>query len=57
VNAICPVGVYNNQPTEFVKNFENIIPMGRRACVSASSINNFSRIGCIFLYDGNRVEY
>lgn len=31
VNALCPGGVYNNQPDEFVKKLTNLIPMGRMA--------------------------
>lgn len=31
VNAICPGGVYNNQPDDFVKKLSNLIPMGRMA--------------------------
>ena len=30
-NAICPGGVYNNQPDEFVKKISNLIPLGRMA--------------------------
>lgn len=33
VNALCPGGVYNNQPDEFVKKLTNLIPMGRMADV------------------------
>ena len=29
VNAICPGGIYNNQPRTFVKNYEKKTPMGR----------------------------
>lgn len=31
VNALCPGGVYNNQPDDFVKRLSNLIPMGRMA--------------------------
>ncbi len=31
VNALCPGGVYNNQPQEFVKKLTNLIPMARMA--------------------------
>jgi NAD(P)-dependent dehydrogenase (short-subunit alcohol dehydrogenase family) len=31
VNAICPGGVYNGQPDEFVEKLTNLIPMGRMA--------------------------
>lgn len=31
VNALCPGGVYNNQPEEFVQKLTNLIPMGRMA--------------------------
>ena len=30
-NAICPGGVYDNQPDEFVKKLSNLIPMNRMA--------------------------
>ena len=30
-NALCPGGVYNNQPDDFVKKLANLIPMGRMA--------------------------
>lgn len=31
VNALCPGGVYNGQPEEFVQKLTNLIPMGRMA--------------------------
>jgi NAD(P)-dependent dehydrogenase (short-subunit alcohol dehydrogenase family) len=31
VNALCPGGVYNGQPPEFVRKLTNLIPMGRMA--------------------------
>lgn len=31
VNAICPGGVYNNQPEDFVERLTKLIPMGRMA--------------------------
>jgi len=31
VNALCPGGVYNGQPPEFVEKLTNLIPMGRMA--------------------------
>jgi NAD(P)-dependent dehydrogenase (short-subunit alcohol dehydrogenase family) len=31
VNAICPGGVYNGQPKDFVKKLTNLIPLGRMA--------------------------
>lgn len=31
VNAICPGGVYTNQPEEFVKKLSSLIPLGRMA--------------------------
>ncbi len=31
VNALCPGGVYNGQPPEFVQKLTNLIPMGRMA--------------------------
>ena len=31
VNAICPGGVYNGQPKEFVQKLTTLIPMGRMA--------------------------
>ena len=30
-NALCPGGIYNNQPDEFVNKISNLIPMGRMA--------------------------
>ena len=30
-NAICPGGVYNNQPDAFVQKLTNLIPLGRMA--------------------------
>ena len=30
-NALCPAGVFNNQPKEFVQKISNLIPMGRMA--------------------------
>ena len=30
-NALCPGGIYNNQPDEFVKKISNFIPLGRMA--------------------------
>jgi len=30
-NALCPGGVYNNQPEDFLKKLTNLIPMGRMA--------------------------
>ena len=30
-NALCPGGMYNNQPEEFVKKISNLIPLGRMA--------------------------
>jgi NAD(P)-dependent dehydrogenase (short-subunit alcohol dehydrogenase family) len=34
VNALCPGGVYNSQPAEFVRNVTNLIPLGRMAEVN-----------------------
>lgn len=31
VNALCPGGVYNNQPEDFVNKLANLIPIGRMA--------------------------
>lgn len=31
VNALCPSGVYQNQPGEFVERLKNLIPLGRMA--------------------------
>ena len=31
VNALCPAGVFNNQPEDFVKRVTDLIPMGRMA--------------------------
>jgi NAD(P)-dependent dehydrogenase (short-subunit alcohol dehydrogenase family) len=33
VNALCPGGIYNEQPPEFVQKLTNLIPMGRMANV------------------------
>jgi len=33
VNAICPGGIYNGQPEEFVQKLTNLIPLGRMANV------------------------
>ena len=30
-NALCPGGIYNNQPDEFIKKISNLIPLGRMA--------------------------
>ena len=30
-NTLCPGGVYNDQPQDFVQKLTNLIPMGRRA--------------------------
>ena len=30
-NVLCPGGIYNNQPDEFVKKISNLIPLGRMA--------------------------
>ena len=30
-NALCPGGIYNNQPDEFIKKISKLIPMGRMA--------------------------
>jgi NAD(P)-dependent dehydrogenase (short-subunit alcohol dehydrogenase family) len=34
VNAICPGGVFNGQPDDFVQRLANLIPLGRMASVS-----------------------
>ena len=31
VNALCPGGVYDNQPEDFVKKLTQLIPLGRMA--------------------------
>ncbi len=31
VNAVCPGGVYNNQPADFLQKLTNLIPLGRMA--------------------------
>ncbi len=31
VNALCPGGIYNNQPEDFVEKLTNLIPLGRMA--------------------------
>lgn len=62
VNALCPGGIYNNQPEEFVKKLTNLIPMGRMAepddykgavqflCSDASSYMT----GSVVVIDGGR---
>ena len=34
VNCLCPTGVFNNHPEDFVKKLSNIIPMGRMADIN-----------------------
>ncbi len=61
-NSICPGGIYNGQPEEFVRRLEKLIPMGRMArlteyqaamvflCSDASSYMN----GANLVIDGGR---
>ena len=62
VNALCPGGIYNNQPKDFVEKLTNLIPLGRMAnpddykgaiqfmCSDASEYMN----GSIVVVDGGR---
>ena len=62
VNALCPGGIYNNQPEDFVDKLTNLIPLGRMAnpddykgaiqfmCSDASAYMN----GSIVSVDGGR---
>lgn len=65
VNCLCPTGVYNNHPEEFVQKLSNIIPMGRMAhideykgaivflCSDASSYAT----GSIIIIDGGKTVW
>jgi len=65
VNSLCPAGVYDNHPEEFVKRFTNLIPMGRMAnvdeykgaivflCSDASSYMTGSNL----IIDGGRTSW
>ena len=65
VNSLCPSGVYNSQPDEFVERLTNLIPMGRMAngdeykgavvfmCSDASSYMTGSNI----IIDGGRTSW
>lgn len=64
-NALCPGGVYNNQPDDFVKKLTKLIPLGRMAklgeykgmivflCSDAASYMN----GSIISMDGGRTAW
>ena len=64
-NALCPGGIFNNQPDEFVNKISNLIPMGRMAheneykaaivflCSDASSYMN----GAVLPMDGGRTAW
>jgi len=62
VNALCPGGVYNGQPPEFVEELTNLIPMGRMAeadeyqCAVIFLISDASSYmtGSIMSIDGGR---
>ena len=52
VNALCPGGVYNNQPDDFVEKLTNLITMGRMADVNEYKASVLFRIsGAVILYD------
>ena len=65
VNSLCPAGVYDNHPEEFVERFTNLIPMGRMAnideykgaiiflCSDASSYMTGSNL----IIDGGRTSW
>ena len=61
-NAIAPGGIYNNQPKEFVKKVEKLIPLGRMAkkneynfLVLFLASNNSSYLnGTTIIADGGR---
>lgn len=62
VNALCPGGIYNGQPPEFVQKLTNLIPMGRMAeadeyqCAVIFLIGDASSYmtGAIMSIDGGR---
>lgn len=62
VNALCPGGVYNGQPQEFVRKLTNLIPMGRMAdadeyqCAVIFMVSDASSYmtGTIMSIDGGR---
>jgi NAD(P)-dependent dehydrogenase (short-subunit alcohol dehydrogenase family) len=61
-NTLCPAGVYNNQPDEFVKKISQLIPMGRMAklheykCAVIYLVSDASSYmtGSILTIDGGR---
>jgi NAD(P)-dependent dehydrogenase (short-subunit alcohol dehydrogenase family) len=62
VNALCPGGVYNGQPPEFIRKLTNLIPMGRMAevdeyqCAVIFMVSDASSYmtGSILTIDGGR---
>ncbi len=65
VNALCPGGVYNKQPDDFVKQLTNLIPMGRMAEVDeykasvlflVSDASSYMT-GSIVIIDGGRTSW
>lgn len=63
VNVLCPWGVYNNQPDDFVKKLTNLIQIGRMADIDeykAAGLFLFSnalsyRTGAVLVVDGGGV--
>jgi len=65
VNAICPGGVYNKQPDDFVKRLTNLIPLGRMADIDeykaavvflVSDASSYMT-GSVLIIDGGRTVW
>jgi len=65
VNALCPAGVYDNQPEEFVNKLAQLIPMGRMATVGdykgaiiflCSEASSYMTGACLIM-DGGRTVW